>query len=70
MKLIKEILLRLLDQGVDWNIRSGKDAAAQVRQLRDSILSRDPQIEQVPVDFLGLLRITNQLLFSVSNLVW
>ena len=70
MKLIKEILLRLLDQGVDWNIRSWEDAAAQVRQLRDSILSRDPQIEQVSVDFLGLLRIANQLLFSVSNLVW
>ena len=70
MKLINEILLRLLNQGVDWNIRSGQDAAAQVRQLRDSILCRDPQIEQVPVDFLGLLCIANQLLFSVSNLVW
>ena len=70
MQLIDEVLLRLLDQGVHWNIRSGQDAAAQVRQLRDSILSRDTQIEQVPVDFLGLLCIANQLLFSVSNLVW
>ena len=70
MKLINEILLCLFDQGVDWNIRSWDDPAAQVRQLRDSILSRDAQIEQVPVDFLGLLGIVNQLLFSVSNLIW
>ena len=70
LKFINKILLRLLDQSVDWNIWSGDDAPTMVRQLRDSILSRDPQIEQDTINFLGLFGIINQLLFSIYNFVW